>query len=295
MKLVTFTDQISTRIGVVQDDLVLDLSRLAPSLPTDMVTFLAAGRPALDAASQAAASATGTGIALGDVRLETPVPRPRKFLAIALNYRLLAPFKDMTDEEFETICKNQRATKAQGRQSWYNKQVSCINAPFGDIVLPPAPNEVYFEAELAFVIGRTCRDITEAEAADYIAGFMVSNDVTEGAWCRDAATLTMGKSLDSFGPMGPWLVTPDELGDPHRLAINGYVNGELQQIGNTGDMLFNCYELIAFASRRFTLEPGDIVTTGMPYCPLEKLSPGDLVRCEIEAIGAIENRVVGKA
>ena len=120
---------------------------------------------------------------------------------------------------------------------------------------------------------------------------MVCNDVTVGNWCRDAMTLSMGKSYDSFGPQGPWLMTPDEFGDPHDLKLTGTVNGEVWESGSTKDMVFDCYDLVAWASRRFTFEPGDVVTTGMPAVPMKPLKDGDLVRCEIERLGFIENRV----
>jgi 2-keto-4-pentenoate hydratase/2-oxohepta-3-ene-1,7-dioic acid hydratase in catechol pathway len=290
MRLATFSDARSTRIGVVRNDHIVDLSEVAPDLPAEMRALLQAGPSALDAARRAAAEREAT-IPITAIRLEAPVRQPRKFFGLAMNYYLRAPHAGMSQSEFEAIHAQQAAVRAEGRQAWFNKQVTCINEPFGEIELPPDADEVYFEAELAFVIGQTCRNISEQDAPKAIAGFTVCNDVTVGAWCRSAMTLTLGKSFDGFGPTGPWLVTPDEVPDPHQLEIAGYVNGEKQQGGNTRDMIFNCYELVAFASRRCTLEPGDVVTTGMPYLPLLPLKAGDVVRCEIEGIGAFENRV----
>lgn len=290
MRLATFTDSRSTRIGVVEGDRVLDLSAAAPELPTEMRALLEGGRTAMERVS-AIARGGGADIALADVRLEPPVRHPRKFLALAMNYWFLAPWPEMSPADFEATLQRQREQKAANNQWWYNKQVTAITGPHDPIHLPPEASEVYFEVELAFVIGERCRNVAREDAAKVVAGYMVSDDVTVGNWCRDAPTLSLGKSYDSFGPQGPWIMTPDELGDPHDLDLTGTVNGELWESGSTRDMLFDCYELIAFASRRFTLEPGDVVTTGMPAVPMKPLKDGDLVRCAIERLGAIENRV----
>jgi 2-keto-4-pentenoate hydratase/2-oxohepta-3-ene-1,7-dioic acid hydratase in catechol pathway len=291
MRLATFTDRRSTRIGVVQGEHILDLSAAAPELPTDMRLLLEGGRATMERV-RAVAAGGGAAIALADVRLEPPVPSPRKFLALAMNYVFLAPWPEMSQADFEATVQRQRDQKAANNQWWYNKQVTAITGPYDPIHLPPdAAQEVYFEVELAFVIGERCRNVAREDAAKVIAGYMVSDDVTVGNWCRDAPTLSMGKSYDTFGPQGPWLMTPDELGDPHDLQLTGTVNGEVWESGSTRDMLFDCYDLVAWASRRFTLEPGDVVTTGMPAVPMKPLSPGDLVRCEIEGLGHIENRV----
>jgi 2-keto-4-pentenoate hydratase/2-oxohepta-3-ene-1,7-dioic acid hydratase in catechol pathway len=290
MRLVTFTDSKSTRIGVVDGGHIIDLAQAAPELPADMRLLLEGGRTTIDRVRAATAGGRGT-IALGDVRLEPPVPSPRKFLALAMNYHFLEPWPEMSPADFEATVQRQRDQKAANNQWWYNKQVTAITGPYDPIHLPPDATEVYFEVELAFVIGERCRNVAREDAASVIAGYMVSDDVTVGNWCRDAPTLSLGKSYDTFGPQGPWIMTPDELGDPHNLRLTGTVNGELWESGSTKDMLFDCYDLIAFASRRFTLEPGDVVTTGMPAVPMKPLKDGDLVRCEIEGLGAIENRV----
>ncbi len=290
MRLATFTDETSTRIGVVTGEHILDLAQVAPELPTDMRLLLDGGKAAMDRV-RAVAQERAT-IALADVRLEPPVPAPRKFLALAMNYHMLVPWPDMKQADFEAQQAKQRQQKADNHQWWYNKQVTAITGPSDPIHLPPhGKEEVYFEVELAFVIGQRCRDVSREEAASVIAGYMVCNDVTQGDWCRAAMTLSMGKSYDTFGPQGPWIMTPDELGDPHRLQLTGTVNGELWESGSTSDMVFDCYDLVSWASRRFTLEPGDVVTTGMPAVPMKPLSDGDVVRCEIEGLGHIENRV----
>ena len=291
MRLVTFTDSTSTRIGAVEGTKILDLAAAAPELPTDLRLLLEGGKAAMDRV-RAVAKNGGANIALDSVRLEPPIRHPRKFLALAMNYFMLEPWPEMSQADFEANQTKQRQQQADNHQWWYNKQVTSITGPHDPIHLPPhGKEEVYFEVELAFVIGQRCRDVSVEDAASVIAGYTVVNDVTQGDWCRTAMTLSMGKSYDSFGPQGPWLMTPDELGDPHSLKLTGSVNGEAMQSGSTKDMLFNCHELVAWASRRFTLEPGDVVTTGMPAVPMKPLKDGDLVRCEVEGLGFIENRV----
>jgi 2-keto-4-pentenoate hydratase/2-oxohepta-3-ene-1,7-dioic acid hydratase in catechol pathway len=290
MRLCTFTEGNETRIGVVAGEAVVDLARAAPDLPRDMTAFLAAGERAMDGARRAAERGREL-IPLGGVRLEAPVPRPRKFLGIGANYYLTAPLPGMTDAECEAIRQEQRDLRASGRQVWFNKQVSCINGPYDPIALPRDEHELYFEVELAFVIGSACRHVAVEQARDHIAGYLVCNDVTLVDLCRASPTLTLGKSHDTHGPIGPWIVTADAVGDPHALDLRAHVNGELRQAGNSRDMIFDCFELVAYASRIFTLEPGDIVTAGMPCSPIDGLAEGDVVRCEVEAIGFIENEV----
>jgi 2-keto-4-pentenoate hydratase/2-oxohepta-3-ene-1,7-dioic acid hydratase in catechol pathway len=159
---------------------------------------------------------------------------------------------------------------------------------------------VDYEGELGIVIGHRCRHVPKERAAGVIGGFLVVNDVSARDWQAHSPTWTMGKSFDTHGPTGPWVVTADEVGDPHRLAIRTWVNGELRQDSNTRHLLFNCYDLVEYLSTAFTLEPGDIIATGTsggvgfkmsPPCYLE---PGDTVRIEIEAVGVLENAVVAE-
>jgi 2-keto-4-pentenoate hydratase/2-oxohepta-3-ene-1,7-dioic acid hydratase in catechol pathway len=155
-----------------------------------------------------------------------------------------------------------------------------------------------YEGELGFVIGRRCRHVSRDDAADVIAGYLVVNDVTVRDWQLRVPTWTMGKSFDTHGPIGPWIVTPDELPDPHRLELRTWVNGELRQESNTKELIFDCFSLVEHLSTAFTLEAGDIIATGTPsgvgiaMKPPKLLVAGDVVKIEIEGIGAIENRVI---
>jgi 2-keto-4-pentenoate hydratase/2-oxohepta-3-ene-1,7-dioic acid hydratase in catechol pathway len=185
-------------------------------------------------------------------------------------------------------------------QLWFNKQSTCVVGPGDPIHIPRVSSMIDYEGELAFVIGTRCRHVPAQKASDVIAGYTVVNDVSTRDWQFASPTMTMGKSFDTHGPMGPWLVTPDELGDPHRLRLQTWVNGELRQDAKTDDLIFDCYEQVAHLSTAFTLEPGDVVATGTPagvgmaLQPPKFLVPGDTVRIEIEGIGALENPVIAE-
>ena len=281
MKLATFTHDGATRIGVVTGEQVVDLATVAPGLPRDMVAFLAAGGAAMAAARHAESAASGR-LALADVRLRAPVLRPPKFLAIGLNY---------ADHVKES------GLEPPAVPVFFNKQTTCVAGPFDPIHLPRVSPLLDYEGELAFVIGRRCRHVPRDRAHEVIAGYLVVNDVSVRDWQLRTPTMTMGKSFDTHGPMGPWLVTPDEIGDPHALELRTWVNGEIRQHSNTRHLIHDCFAQVEHLSTAFTLEPGDVVTTGTPagvggaMSPPRFLRAGDVVRIEIDKIGAIENRV----
>jgi 2-keto-4-pentenoate hydratase/2-oxohepta-3-ene-1,7-dioic acid hydratase in catechol pathway len=282
MKLATFTHQGRTGVGVVDGDSIVDLAAAAPELPRDMTGLLGAGAAALDRARQAAGKSAGR-VALSAVRLEAPVSRPPEFLAIGLNY---------ADHIAET-----GATKPEFPM-FFNKQSSCVTGPFDSIHLPRASRALDYEGELGFVIGRRCRHVPRGRAHEVIAGFLIVNDVSVRDWQRRAQTMTLGKSFDTHGPTGPWIVTPDEIGDPHALELKTWVNGEMRQHSNTRNLVFDSYAQIETLSTVFTLLPGTIISTGTPggvaaaMKPPKWLVAGDTVKIEIEKIGAIENRVI---
>ena len=164
--------------------------------------------------------------------------------------------------------------------------------------VPRASHVLDYEGELGFVIGRRCRHVSRDDARDVIAGYLIVNDVTVRDWQLRVPTWTIGKSFDTHGPIGPWIVTADELPDPHQLDLRTWVNGELRQESNTKQLIFDCFALVEHLSTAFTLEPGDIVATGTPsgvgiaLRPPKLLKHGDVVRIEIEGLGRLENPVI---
>ena len=279
MKLATFTHGGRTRIGRVDGERIIDLT--AAGLPDGMLDLLEAGPAAL----QRAAAAQGNGLALAEVRLEAPVLRPPKILAIGLNYRDHIEETGLDTPKFPMF---------------FNKQSTAANGPYAPIHLPRVSDKLDYEGELGFVIGRRCRHVPRARAHEVIAGYTVCNDVSVRDWQMRAQTFTLGKSFDSHAPFGPFIVTPDEVGDPHALDLKTWVNGELRQDSNTRHLVFDCFEQIETLTAAFTLEPGDLVLTGTPsgvgigFDPKRFLKAGDVVRVEIARLGHIENRVVAE-
>jgi 2-keto-4-pentenoate hydratase/2-oxohepta-3-ene-1,7-dioic acid hydratase in catechol pathway len=282
MKLATFTYQGNTRVGVVVEDAVVDLAAAAPDLPREMPALLAGGSAALDRARGAAAAGKNR-IPLAQVKLEAPVRHPPEFLAIGLNY---------ADHIGET------GREKPAFPMFFNKQVSCVNGPYDPIQMPRASTALDYEGELGLVIGKRCRHVPRDRAHEVIAGYMIVNDVSVRDWQRRSPTMTLGKSFDTHGPTGPWIVTPDEIGDPHSLELRTLVSGEQRQHSNTRHLIFDCFSLVETLSTVCTLEPGLIISTGTPsgvavaMKPPRWLNVGDVVRIEIERIGHIENRVV---
>ena len=282
MKLATFTHGGETRIGVVVGELVVDLSKAAPELPTNMRDFLVAGDPAMEMAREAQ-TASEHALAVVDVELGAPVANPGKILAIGLNY---ADHIEETGGETPKV------------QMWFNKQITATNGPYGDINKPSVSDLLDYEGELVFVVGKRAKHVPRDRAHEVIAGYCCGNDVSVRDWQMRSQTMQIGKSFDTHAPLGPWMVTPDEVGDPHDLGLRTYVNGEKRQDTNTQHMVFNCFDQIAHLTQAFTLEPGDVIYTGtssgvaVAQNPPPWLVVGDLVRIEIENIGYIENNVV---
>lgn len=279
MKLVTFSRGPARSIGVVRSDGIVDLTNGSRH---GMEEFLALGEEALQHARRRAES--GAAIPLAEVHLHAPVDRPRKFLAIAANYQ----------SHIDEVKASNPGYVPPTSQRWFTKLPSCINGPFDPILMPPESSELDYEVELGVIIGRRCRRVRAADAHQVIAGFTVCNDVSARDWQKRSPTIMLGKSFDTHGPLGPWLVTADEVEDPHALRLTCTVNGELRQSGSTAEMIANCYEQIEYLSTVCTLEPGDVIATGTPsgtggsMQPPRFLKPGDRVRCEIDRIGAIE-------
>lgn len=278
MKLATFSRDGIRSIGVVRDNGIVDLSSIAPS----MEALLMQGPAGMERARRAANS--GPAVPLGEVRLRAPVTQPRKFLAIASNYQ----------SHIDEVLASNPAYVPPTFQRWFVKLPTCINGPYDPILMPPESSELDYEVELAVIIGKRCRRVPAADAPAVIAGFTVCNDVSARDWQKRSPTIMLGKSFDTHGPLGPWLVTPDEVGDPHALRLTCTVNGEVRQSGSTAEMLANCYQQIEYLSTVCTLEPGDVLATGTPagtgasMKPPRLLQPGDVVRCEVERVGVIE-------
>ncbi len=272
MRLLTFRYQNDVMAGVLEGENVLPLPW------PDVKSLIESG---LDAAAEAAAAAQA--IPLADVSLLAPILKPGKIVAIGLNYLDHCLEQGKTPPERPTI---------------FTKFSTAVNHPGGDIRWDPSMTQmVDYEAELAVVIGKRAYRVGEEDAYEYVAGYTCLNDVTARDLQRGDKQWVRGKSLDTFAPMGPLLVTADELPDPHGLAIRCWVNGELRQESNTDQLIHTVPKLIAFCSRTFTLEPGDIITTGTPggvgvYSdPPVFLKPGDEITVEIESIGRLQNRV----
>src|SRR5690606_13729139 len=233
----------------------------------------------------AAIDLTALSIVEQPVRLGTPWSGMPKFIAIGLNYRAHAAESGMPEPTEPVV---------------FPKWTSCAGGPDDDIVIPHADCKLDWEVELGVVIGRTARHVSEEEALEYVAGYCVSNDVSDRHYQFEggAGQWGKGKGFDTFGPIGPWLVTSDEVKDPQTLEIWLSVNGEEMQRSNTADMIFNCKQLIAHLSRFMTLEPGDLIITGTPsgvglgMKPPRFLKAGDVVKVGIDKLGVQTQKVV---
>jgi len=282
MRLITFSEGGTTRIGALEEGGVFDLSAAAPDLPSEMVAFLEAGDAALDAARAALASG-GPHLALADVHLESPILRPPKILAVGLNYADHVAEAGMDTPKHPMI---------------FNKQSTAAHPPNEPFHLPRASPALDYEGELAIVIGKRCRHVPKERANEVIAGYTICNDVSVRDWQLRVPTFTMGKSWDTHCPLGPAIVTADEVPDPHSLDIRTWVNGELRQSSNTKHLIFNVHTLIEHLSTAFTLEPGDVIPTGTPsgvggaMKPPNFLQAGDVVKIAISGLGELENGVI---
>ena len=284
MRLARFSQNGRTRLGVVEGDMFLDIGSADPTLPTDAGALLADGGIARARAVLDRCGESIDRIVLASARLEAPIVRPPEFLAIGLNYAAHVAESGRERPEHPVV---------------FNKQVSCVTGPFDPIEIPTvARSMVDYEGELGIVIGRRCRGVPHSRAAEVIAGYLIVNDVSVRDWQRATPTMTMGKSWDTHGPIGPYVVTADEVPDPHDLRIRTWVDGELRQDASTTSMLTNCWQLIEHLSTAFTLLPGMIIATGTPegvgiaMKPPGLLRAGQTVRIEIDGIGFIENPVI---
>ena len=283
MKLATYSTSADAtpKVGLVRDKELVPL--LDKGVEGSMTSLLQAG---IDINAIEAATKGKPGLPLSSVTLHAPVPMPGKILALGLNYG---------DHIAET------GFKKPEFQMWFNKQRNCANGPYADINLPVVSDNLDYEAELCLVIGKRCKHVPVERAHEVIGGYFCGNDVSVRDWQLRVPTFQIGKSFDTHGPMGPWLVTPDEVGNPHDLDILCLVNGEERQKSNTKHLIFNCFDAIAHLSQAFTLDVGDVLFMGTPSGVGVAMKPplfmkvGDVVRVEIEKLGFIENTVVAES
>lgn len=280
MKLATFsTADKPARVGMVTPAGIVDIARLNTDIPTTMLQLIeqwASAGPLVSALAEATPH-----FQLSEVTLHAPVPRPRKILAIGLNY---------ADHVAESHLKTPLV------QTWFAKMPTAACGPFDDVELPTVSEQLDHEVELVFFIGKKCRNLLPSEAKGAIFGYCVGNDFTVRDWQFASSQWTIGKSFDTHAPMGPWLTTADEI-DPHGLDLRLLVNGEIRQQSNTRNLIFDCFAQVEYLSKAMTLEPGDAVFTGtcggvgFSRKPPQWLREGDLIRVEIAKLGHIENRV----
>ncbi|MEJ6020890.1 fumarylacetoacetate hydrolase family protein [Ramlibacter sp. PS4R-6] len=290
MKIAAYLDAGRVRAGIVSPDLQ---SILPLQMPDEDHAF-GALRVVEQLAQSDKVPATGAPVALGAVKLVAPLPRPRRNLfCVGKNYHAHA--KEFAGSGFDSSAKS--GGDIPQHPIIFTKVPECVVGPNDDIVIPQAVSTaIDYEAELAVVIGRGGKGIAKADAMKHVWGYTIVNDVTSRDWQSRHQQWDMGKSFDTFCPMGPWLVSADEF-DAANTRVRCWVSGELRQDANTRDLIFDIPTLIETLSAGITLYPGDIIATGTPvgvgigFKPPKYLKAGDTVRVEIDGIGAIENPV----
>lgn len=290
MKLCTYeTEGAGPRLGAVTEAGVVDLARASGgALPDSMLGFIAAGPSALQRAAALLRDAKGA-LPLASVRLLAPLPRPPKgVIGVGLNYA----------EHVEESARTMDTTREVSHPVIFIKPPTAVIGPEADIPHNEAvTRQLDWEGELGVVIGRTAKRVAEADAMAHVFGYTIVNDISARD-CRHGGQWTFAKGQDGFAPTGPWIVTADEVPDPHALRLGLRVNGVSKQDGTSAQMIFRIPRLIAHLSSGMTLEPGDIIATGSPpgvgisRTPPEFLWPGDQVEAWVEGIGTLRNRVV---
>ncbi len=286
MRLVAFEEAGSARLGVAENNNVVDLAAAAPSLPRDLVGLIAMGRRGLEQAADAAQKATARK-PLDGLRLLPPVPRPGKIVCLGLNYADHAAEGGNAKPEYP---------------SFFMRVGTSLVAHNQPILRPRCSDKLDYEAELAVIIGKTARHVKKADALSYVAGYSCFNDATLRDYQRKTSQWTIGKNFDATGGFGPWFVTADEVpnGAAGR-AIRSKLNGQVMQNANTRDMLFPVDETIELLTECLTLEPGDVIAMGTPsgvgYArkPPVWMKAGDVIEIEIEGIGTLRNPIKDEA
>ena len=289
MRLVTYRANSDWQAGVERDGQVASLASLGEDRPS-VKALLEAGPAVVDRVLERAASAFDAGstdlLPVDSVELGPPVPDPDKIICLGLNYREHAAEANMEIPEVPVL---------------FAKFRNSLVGPYGEIVLPRVSEKIDYEAELAVIIGRPAKDVSEEEALDYVAGYSCFNDVSARDVQARTSQWTAGKAIDTFAPMGPGLVPASEIDDVQQLMLTARVNGEVLQHESTFEMIFGVAHTIAFISSLMTLVPGDVIATGTPSgvgfkrTPPIYLRAGDVVEIEIEKLGTIRNNVVAPA
>ncbi|OYU68726.1 MAG: 5-carboxymethyl-2-hydroxymuconate isomerase [Alphaproteobacteria bacterium PA2] len=279
MQICTYLADQGPRVGVVANGQVIDAGFDGSMI--DLISQWPQVRGRIEAAV-----AAGSGKPLGQVQLLAPVPRPGKVFAIGLNYA-----DHIEESRMET----------PEHQVWFTKAVTSVTGPYAPVQIPKVSAFVDYEAELVAVIGKGGKHIPAEKAAEHIFGYAVGNDVTERFWQHRTAQWSLGKSFDTHAPFGPWITTTDAVADVHALGIRCLVNGQERQNSNTRHLVFDIFQQIEHLSQAMTLEPGDVIFTGTPggigaaMIPRQFLKAGDVVRCEIDGLGHIENTLAPEA
>jgi 2-keto-4-pentenoate hydratase/2-oxohepta-3-ene-1,7-dioic acid hydratase in catechol pathway len=280
MKLATYLYNNQVSVGVIMDDAICPAPEKYNG-HSGMIRFLQDGLQSSDKFI----NNEETLVPLNKCQLLAPIAKPGKFFGVGLNYADHIEETGLDKPEYPTF---------------FNKQNTCVIGPDETIHLPKVSEKLDYEGELAIVIGKRCRNVNYEEAKNVIAGYTIVNDVSVRDWQMRSHTWTLGKSFDTHGPCGPWIVTPDELGDPHNLNIKTWVNEDKRQDFSTENLIFDCYYLVEFLSTVMTLEPGDIIATGTSSGVGVKMTPrgymkaGDVVKIEIENIGCLSNPVINE-
>lgn len=278
MKLATYTADGRTQTGIVVGDSIVATG--IDGTMIDLIRDWDRHQPALEAKA-----AVGGGVPLASVKLEAPIQRPGKIWAIGLNYA-----DHIAESKMET----------PQRQVWFTKAQTSVNGPFDDIEIARGTMTNDYEVELVAIVGKGGKHIAAAAAPAALFGYCVGNDVTERLWQHAGPQWSLGKSFDTHAPMGPWIVTADEVPDPHALDLRCFVNGEKRQESNTRHLVFDIWQQVEHLSTAMTLEPGDCIFTGTPggvgaaMDPRQFLKAGDVVRCEIDGLGHIEATMIAE-
>ena len=285
MRLATIQGRTGPRLAVHRGGEYIDVQATDAALPGSVRQLLQAGPEVRRAVERAVQRPDAVKVAAAGVRLLAPVPDPPKIVCLGLNYR------DHAAEGGAPIPKD---------PVLFSKYATALIGDGEAIVLPPVSKEVDYEAELVIVVGKRGRPADDRAALEYVAGYTVGHDVSARDWQlrKDQKQWMVGKTFDTFAPCGPWLVTADEVPDPHALGIRLRLNGQTMQESNTRQMIFRVGTILAYLAQVFTLEPGDLVFTGTPSGvgfarkPPVFLQPGDVVEVEIEGLGVLRNPVV---